>query len=214
VGRQSLKMKGKLGSRQAEFPLRRLTARPRAVMLHPDMFSGHSKEYESLIPSLQNSVRMRSLKQHSTQIRYKKDYDTFYESDPSRQLALLRKTRIRRPDYKAEADIFCTWSEGKPCRRRDSISLSGLKKGRLNLSEFVIDKVATAFEAEKFTTSVISADLKGILGEVNRVISSVTHAAGKLNESAEVKRVRRKPRRPSSLCLDNPLVLPQRPQPL
>ena len=202
-------MKGRVSCKQSvEFPLRRLTARPRAVMLHPDMFSGHSKEYEFMIPNLQNSVRMRSLKQHSTQIRYKKDYDTFYESDPARQLALLRKTRIRRHENKREADIFCTWSEGKPCsRRRESISLSGLRRGRLNFSDFVIDKVATAFEVEKFTTSVISADLKGILGEVNRVITTVTNAAGKLSEATEAKRVKRKSRqRPSSLCLDNPLM--------
>lgn len=186
----------------------RPTSRPKAVMLHPDMFFGHNKAYESQIPSLQNSVRMRSLKQHSSQIRYKKDYDTFYESDPSRQLALLRKTRLRRADFNTEAEMMTTCSDCKPARRRcDSLSLQGFRRGRLNLSDFVIDRVSSVFEAEKFNTSVVSADLKGILGEVNRVISTVTNAAGKLNDApgSEVKKSKRRNRAHVSISLENPV---------
>lgn len=123
--------------------------KPAPCLLHPDMFAGYSKSRSACLPYMRNSVRMRSLKQRTGQMRFEKDFEKLYEPSPKRKLSMLRNVRRGSFTVQRKCAVSLTRSEVKS----DSLC----RGVRLNSSEFL----------EKATRN-LHTGLRKIMGDHNR----------------------------------------------
>lgn len=121
--------------------------KPTPCLLHPDMFAGYSKSRSACLPYMRNSVRMRSLKQRTGQMRFEKDFEKLYDPSPKRKLSMLRNAR--RGSFTVQRKYSV--SEVK-C---DSLG----KRVRLNATEFMEQAAGN-----------LHTGLRKILGEHNRCL--------------------------------------------
>ncbi len=103
--------------------------KPTPCLLHPDMFAGYSKSRSACLPYMRNSVRMRSLKQRTGQMRFEKDFEKLYDPSPKRKLSMLRSARRGSFTMQRKCSVFLTRSEVKS----DSLG----KRVRLNSTELM-----------------------------------------------------------------------------